>query len=613
MNDNSSEIMHGNKMPNLSIENLLSVYRDGSLRPRDLITSIRTEAERYKDRNIWIYQLSEAELEPYLTDLETCSPNPESENYRPLYGVPFAIKDNIDLVGVATTAACPGFAYTPDETATVVAQLIAAGAIPVGKTNLDQFATGLVGTRSPWGAVGNSFDKEYISGGSSAGSAVAVALGLVSFSLGTDTAGSGRVPAAFNNLVGLKPTKGLLSTRGVVPACRSLDVVSIFALTSSDAARVVDCCDEFDFQDSYARRKPQSVPGFNTRAFCFGVPKSAQLEFFGNDEGVALFKNAIAGLEAIGGTPVEIDFEPFKQAARLLYEGAWISERYAAIEKLIENTPEDLLPVTRGIIGAGVSPSAVDAFKAEYQLKQLQRDAEIIWQDIDVMLLPTAARCYLINELEKDPVQLNTNLGYYTNFVNLLDLTAVAVPAGFQKNGLPFGVTLMAPAFTDDSLLALTGRLHPTLTSVAGATEISLPKVNPHIPLPAGWIRVAVCGAHLSGLPLNHQLTDRGAWLLETTQTTPAYKLYALPGGPLKKPGLVRVGKVGKAIDVEIWSLPLSEYGSFVAGIPSPLGIGTLQLADGSSVQGFLCESEGLGLAEDISEFGGWRAYLDRL
>lgn len=606
----------------LSIDALLSGYREARFSPRDVIARICVEARRYDEHNIWIHQLSVAELEPYLKGLDQGSPDPQAENYMPLYGVPFAIKDNIDLANVPTTAACPQFAYTPDDHAPVVAQLVAAGAIPLGKTNLDQFATGLVGTRSPWGAVGNSFNRDYISGGSSAGSAVAVALGLASFALGTDTAGSGRVPAAFNNLIGLKPSKGLLSTRGVVPACRSLDVVSIFAFSAADAARVFAVCNKFDSEDAYARRQPSSVPAFNPKAFRFGVPKTGQREFFGNAEAVGLFDRAIAGMEALGGQPVQVDYRVFQQTAQLLYEGPWVSERYAAIENIIDS-PEALLPVTRDIIAGGAKPSAVDAFKAGYQLQALRRQADAIWRSIEVLLLPTAGTCYTIDEVENDPVQLNTNLGYYTNFVNLLDLSAVAVPAGFQKNGLPFGVTLMAPAFVDHSLLALAGALQPRLSTTGGATDFPLgsvldPEGVEHSGagstfIPEGWTRVAVCGAHLSGLPLNHQLTERGGWLLETTQTAPEYKLYALPGGPPDKPGLVRVGGGGSAIDVEIWTLPLCEYGSFVAGIPSPLGIGTLHLDDGKTVQGFVCEHQALAKAEDISQFGGWRAYLTTL
>lgn len=421
--------------------------------------------------------------------------------------------------------------------------------------------------------------------------------------------------AAFNNLIGLiKPSRGLLSTRGVVPACRSLDVVSIFALSAPDAARILRCCDDFDGADSYVRKKPISAPAFNPNTFRFGVPKREQWEFFGSDEGSRLFKAAIAALEILGGVPVEIDYSVFKDTARLLYEGPWVSERYAAIEKLIQTSPEALLSVTLSIIGGGGKPSAVDAFKAEYQLQELRRLAEAVWQAIDVLLLPTAGRCYTIDEVINDPIQLNTNLGYYTNFVNLLDLSAVAVPAGFQHNGLPFGVTLMAPVFADDSLLALASRLQPQLTSTAGAINNPLPKVDASsVTLPSGWTRIVVCGAHLSGLPLNYQLTERGGWLLETTHTASTYKLYALPGGPPKKPGLVRVSSGGKAIEVEVWALPLSQLGSFVEGIPSPLGIGTLQLKNGTSAQGFLCENEGLNSAEDVTGFGGWRDYLDSL
>ncbi len=601
------------QLTDLAIGPLLSAYRRGITTPREVLAQVRARGMAYTGRNIWIYQLSDAELEPYLKELARQSPDPTADNYKPLYGVPFAIKDNIDLAGVPTTAACPAFAYTPDQSASVVAQLVAAGAIPVGKTNLDQFATGLVGTHSPWGAVGNSFDESYISGGSSSGSAVAVALGLVSFALGTDTAGSGRVPAAFNNLIGLKPSKGLLSTRGVVPACRSLDAVSIFALSAGDASQVFASCSDFDGEDIYARAPPDSARGFNISQFRFGVPSPEQREFFGNNEGRALFEQSIANLQAIGGEAVEIDYDVFGQAARLLYEGPWLSERYIAVETLIESNPEALLPITRDIIAAGEQGSAVDTFKAEYQLAELRRRAESVWQSIEVLLLPTAGCCYRIDEVNNDPIQLNTNLGYYTNFVNLLDLCAVAVPAGFQQNGLPFGISLIAPTFTEHALLALAARLHRCSTKSAGATQLPLTTDNDLAPLPAGWVRVAVCGAHLSGLPLNSQLTERGGWLLESTLTAPVYKLYALPGGPPKKPGLIRVAEGGQAIEVEVWAMPLSGYGSFVAGIPAPLGIGTLELCDGTTVQGFLCESVIVDAAKDITRYGGWRAYLASL
>jgi allophanate hydrolase len=438
---------------NLTIAHLQTEYRSGRLTPTQMVKEIHVLMYQDDDHFIWIRRLSLSEMMVYAKNLERQSP----ENL-PLYGIPFAIKDNIDLAGIPTTAACPAFAYTPTESATVVQRLIDAGAIPVGKTNLDQFATGLVGVRSPYGACKNSIDPEYISGGSSAGSAVAVALGLASFSLGTDTAGSGRVPAAFNNLVGVKPTCGLLSTQGVVPACRTLDCVSIFASNTEDAQTVLNVAQGFDEADAYSRKKSCHAPAAFKAEFTFGVPKPEQLAFFGNIESPALFAAAVKRMESIGGRAVEIDFSTFLDAARLLYEGPWVAERYAAIKGFIESQPEALYPVTRQIIGGATRFTAADTFAALYKLKALQREAAKTWDLVDMMLTPTAGTIYTIAQVEADPVQTNSNLGYYTNFMNLLDLSALAIPAGFQANGLPFGVTLCAPAFADDALLELASR-----------------------------------------------------------------------------------------------------------------------------------------------------------
>ncbi|GBG13867.1 allophanate hydrolase [Novimethylophilus kurashikiensis] len=437
---------------NLNIAALRRRYLDGSLTPKQLVEDVDAAIGSEDVHHIWIRRLSHEEMLAYAMALEGKNP----ADY-PLYGIPFAIKDNIDLAGISTTAACPDFAYVPEKSATVVQKLIDAGAIPVGKTNLDQFATGLVGVRSPYGAGRNAFDPDYISGGSSAGSAVAVALGLASFSLGTDTAGSGRVPAAFNNLVGHKPTCGLLSTSGVVPACRTLDCVSIFALTSDDAATVLEAAQGFDAADPYSRvvEKPSSILG---SGFKFGVPKPEQLAFFGNPDTPQLFKDAVEHLRAIGGEEVEIDFQPFLDTARLLYEGPWVAERYAAIREFIENQPDAMFPVTRQIIGGAVKFSAADTFTALYRLKAMQRLTAGVWDDVDVIVTPTAGTIYRIEEVGADPVKTNSNLGYYTNFMNLLDLSAVAIPAGFQANGLPFGITLCAPAFNDARLLNLAAR-----------------------------------------------------------------------------------------------------------------------------------------------------------
>jgi allophanate hydrolase len=452
---------------NLQISHLRNLYLSGAMKPTDLVKQLDTEIGNEDSHNIWIRRLTLDEMLSYAKNIEgKCIAD------LPLYGVPFAIKDNIDLAGISTTAACPEYAYIPIISASVVQKLIDAGAIPIGKTNLDQFATGLVGTRSPYGAVKNSFNPEYISGGSSAGSAVSVALGMASFSLGTDTAGSGRVPASFNNLVGHKPTCGLLSTSGVVPACRTLDCVSIFALTAEDAAKVLESAQGFDEEDAYSRKAVDEVQTISDKSFTFGVPKLEQLAFFDNADTPALFQQAIQQLESLGGKAVEIDFEPFLETARLLYEGPWVAERYAAIRDFFESKPDAIFPVTKQIIGGATKFSAADTYVSQYKLKALQRKAEEVWHNIDVLVTPTAGTTYTIEEVNADPVRCNSNLGYYTNFMNLLDLSATAVPTGFTHNGMPFGVTICAPAFKDRQLLALAVKVQRLSAKTLGATGL---------------------------------------------------------------------------------------------------------------------------------------------
>ena len=568
----------------------------------------------------FIHRLTDAEIEPYVARLESADGvDPAS---LPLYGVPFAIKDNIDLAHIPTTAACPEFAYTPGESAFLVQQLIAAGAVPLGKTNLDQFATGLNGTRSPYGACRNAFNPDFVSGGSSSGSAVSVAKGWVSFSLGTDTAGSGRVPASFNNLIGLKPTIGLLSATGVVPACRSVDTVSVFAFTAADAQAVLAVAAVPDPADAFSRAAKPFGVDFSAGPFRFGVPRPQDLNFFGNDAAVDLFAQSIERLHALGGTAVEVDLTPFLDAARLLYEGPWVAERYVAIKDFIEAQPEAVFPPVRTIIEGGKAKTAADAFAASYKLKALKRVCDAVWKDIDCLLTPTAGTIYRIADMQADPIRLNSNLGYYTNFMNLLDYAAVAVPAGFQASGdaqgLPWGVTLAAPAFKDVPLLRLADRFHRAQAALSlGATTATLadtPAIHstdlPKGSNTAGTVKVAVCGAHLSGLPLNWQLTQRGARLLGAVRSAPEYKFYALAGGPVQRPGMVRVNEGGAAIDVEVWELPAEHFGSFVDGIPAPLGIGKVKLADGSWVSGFVCEAIGVEGGTDITQLGSWRAWL---
>jgi allophanate hydrolase len=586
----------------LQIADLQRAYRDGTLTPTQVIDEILKRCENFIEHNIWITLLDRERMLSYARAIEARGPASQ-----PLYGIPFAIKDNIDLADIPTTAACPDFAYTPTRSATVVERLMAAGAIPIGKTNLDQFATGLVGTRSPYGPCRNAFDPSYISGGSSAGSAVSVALGLASFSLGTDTAGSGRVPAAFNNLIGLKPTCGLLSARGVVPACRTLDTVSIFALTADDAAQVANVASAYDVDEAYSRAAPQNPRANFNAHFRFGIPQAEQLEFFGNADSKALFTRNVERLRTMGGEAITVDFSDFLETAQLLYGGPWVAERYQAIRQFIENKADSLHEVTRTITLGAQKFSAADAFAALYRLQDLKRRTATIWNDIDVLVTPTAGTTYQIDEVLADPIKLNSNLGYYTNFMNLLDLAAVAVPAGFLGNGLPFGITLGAPAFSDGALLDLAQRWQAAFPLPLGATGIQINQAL--APAVAGWVRVAVCGAHMSGLPLNHQLTDRGGRLRLATRSAPKYRLYALLGAGVRRPGMLR-SESGKAIDLEVWELPAVAFGTFVAGIPAPLGIGTVELESGEMVQGFMCENYAVAAAEDITEHGGWRQYL---
>jgi len=588
---------------NLQLDALRNAYRDGSITPRQLLLSLRDKAAALNpDYHLFIHLLSVEELEPYLAALDD-----RNIDSLPLFGVPFAIKDNIDLAGIPTTAACPAFAYVPERSATIVEQLLALGAIPLGKTNLDQFATGLNGSRSPYGACPNSVLPEYPSGGSSAGSSLAVALGVASFSLGTDTAGSGRVPAALNNLVGLKASKGLISTAGVVPACRTLDCVTTFTATAREASQLLALTAQLDPRDEYSRSNPLWNDGsaFGApRPFRFGVPRAQDLQFFGCPEGPLLFGDAIDQLKALGGEAVELDLSPFLEAACLLYEGPWVAERYSVAGELMETHPEAVLPVIRAVLAKAPAVTGVQTFRAQYRLQALKALCDKALEDLDCVITPTIGRPVTLAELEAEPVLRNSQLGYYTNFMNLLDYTAVAVPSGFMGNGLPWGVTLFGRVFTDQYLLSVADALQrhqgsglPAPTTVARNDRA----------------RLVVCGAHLDGLALNWQLKRRGATLVDTTHSSPDYQLYALAGGPPFRPGMVRVKDGGVAIAVEVWELPSSELGSFLTGIPAPLGLGKVQLADGRWESGFICEGYGLEGAVDISHFGGWRAYLKNL
>lgn len=543
---------------------------------RKMLSEIDGRIRERGDDGVWIHR-------PALEEMLSSVPSDES---LPLFGRTFAVKDNIDVAGWPTTAGCAEFSYTPTHDAPVIAKLRALGAIPLGKTNLDQFATGLVGTRSPFGIPRSVFSKAHISGGSSSGSAVAVAAGLADFALGTDTAGSGRVPAAFNNIVGLKPTRGVLSMRGVVPACRSLDCVSIFARTVAEAQRVFAAVREFDALDPFSRPWKPAVRELRR----IGVPRADQLEFYGDEEMRALYEQAKQRFDV-----VEIDFAPFRDAAKLLYAGPWVAERDAAVGEFLAAHPQAGHPVVRGIIEGAGRYSATDAFRASYELARLRRLADAEWDKMDALLLPTTPTIYTVEEVLADPVRLNSNLGLYTNFVNLLDLCALAVPAGFRGDGLPLGVTFIAPAFHDDELAKL------------GAAFLgeAPPAIAP------GGVALSVVGAHLSGQPLNRQLTSRGAQLVKTCRTANDYRFYALANTTPPKPGLVRApGFAGPGIETEVWRLSHEAFGEFVAEVPAPMGIGSVVLDDGTTVKGFLCEVAALEGSREITEFGGWRGFL---
>lgn len=597
-----------NLMNNLSLDiaRLHAAYADGLL-PVDVIDEAYRRIEEAGDPGIFIALADRQAARNAAESLGAFDPAA-----KPLWGVPFAVKDNIDVAGMPTTAACPEFAYLPEANAACVDLLLQAGAILIGKTNLDQFATGLVGVRTPYPVPRNAIDADLVPGGSSSGSAVAVARGLVSFALGTDTAGSGRVPAALNNIVGLKPSLGAISTRGVVPACRTLDCVSIFVQTVDDAWRVLKAAADYDAQDPYSR--PIRLGGMQAAPKPrIGIPAPGSLEFFGDQIAAKAFETHLAVLEQQGAWLAEIDLEPFREIAELLYSGPWVAERYQAIRGFIEARPEALHPVTRRIIGSAEAISAADAFGGFYKLAELRRRIEPIWREIDLLAVPSIPTVYTCAEVEADPVGANSRLGAYTNFVNLLDLCALAVPGSFREDGRAAGLTLIAPRGADGMLARLGEAFHYRSATALGAAGLALPS-QPERPAsaPQDMIELAVVGAHMSGLPLNGELTSRGGIFLREAVTLPCYRLYALPGGPPARPGLLRMAgdEAGAAIALEVWALPLDAFGAFMAGIPQPLSIGTLLLADGTTPKGFLVEASGIAGATDVSGFGGWRRYL---
>ncbi len=581
----------------MSVESLLAGYRDGSQDPAEVVARAYERA-RSAAGPAWISLVAWSQVKAWIEQLRTAPPE------LALYGVPFAIKDNIDLAGTPTTAACPAFAYTPQRSALAVARLMAAGAIPIGKTNMDQFATGLTGTRTPHGACASVADPRYISGGSSSGSAVAVADGTVPFALGTDTAGSGRVPAAFNGIVGFKPSVGLIGTSGVVPACRSLDCVSLLSTDVATAGRVLAVAAGPDPGDPYSRAPPGAAPRlpWGAAGARVAVPRDDQMTFCEDERAAAAWSRARARAITLGWQLVEIDFAPFAEAAALLYGGPWVAERYAAVGAFIAAHRGAVDPVVRRVIMAGRDIGAVEAFQAAHRLAELSRASASVWEQADALLLPTAPTIFTAAEIADEPVARNALLGTYTNFVNLLDLCAVAVPAGVPGGEQPFGVSLIAPAGADPTLLSLAAHWRDERAGQPPGADA------------AGTVALAVVGAHLSGEPLNGQLVGLGARLVETARTAPTYRLFELPDAAPAKPGLVGGGPpAGRGIEVEIWELATEAFGRLVANVPAPLAIGTIALADGRTVKGFICEADAVAGAREITAHGGWRAYRARL
>jgi allophanate hydrolase len=589
-----------------TIPEWLEAYRSQTISISDALHTLRSQLDA--NDPAWIYILSTSELDAQINALALNSKSIDL----PLYGVPFAVKDNIDVAGIPTTAACPAFTYIPSEDATTIARLKAAGAIVIGKTNLDQFATGLVGTRSPYGAVPNSFKADYVSGGSSSGSGVTVARGLVPFSLGTDTAGSGRIPAGFNNIVGIKPTKGRFSTKGVVPACRSLDCVSIFALTVSDADIVAAALAAFDPADGFSRTAPSAPIYFPTKPK-FGIPLNP--EWFGDKEAELAWEQSLEKFKAQGAELMPVDFTPMFTLAQLLYGGAWVAERHAVVADFMQEHADDMNPVVRSIIEKAVNFSATDAYRSEYRRADLAREIQTIMSGFDALLVPTSPRHPTTADVNAEPVLVNSQLGTYTNFVNLADCSALALPAVIRNDGLPFGITLIAPAWQDAALAAFGKKWQTFINLSLGNTKRPTPTYTETKTVPAGYVRLAVVGAHLTDMPLNTQLQERNAIFVESTFTANSYRLFALPNTTPPKPGLIRgkAGDAGAEIIVELWDVPLEKFGSFVALIPAPLGIGTLSLSDGREVKGFICEGAAVEGATDITHLGGWRAYIKSL
>ncbi|MFI7022360.1 allophanate hydrolase [Micromonospora sp. NPDC049900] len=595
-----------------SISELRSAYREHRLTPAELAETVLEGLAGRAGEPVWISTVSAEELRTRAAALTDTDPQT-----LPLYGIPFAVKDNIDVAGMVTTAGCPDFGYRAAEDAPVVRRLLDAGALLVGKTNLDQFATGLTGSRSPYGSVESVFGGGLVSGGSSSGSAVAVAAGQVAFALGTDTAGSGRVPAALNGIVGVKPTRGLLSTAGVVPACRSLDCVSVFAVDVAGASEVLHAARAVSIADPWGRALP--AERFTARApgtLRLGVPRTVDLEFF-DDAGQAVrFAAGVHRLRELVGTVRQVPLAPFLAAGDLLYQGPWVAERLAGLDDFLRTHPEAVLPVTRTVLETGRRYDAVDAFRGRHRLRELRAEVDRWWQEMDVLVVPTVGTTFTLDEIAEDPIGRNAVLGRYTQFANLLDLAAVTVPNGFTADGRPASLTLVGPAFSDTTLARLAAAFAEAdpATATTSGTVVAPPIRHDGTPPARTEVLIAVVGRHLTGESRNAELTDLGATLAGAARTAPLYRLYRMPtpdGEGL--PGLVRVASTapdGHPIEVELWSLPASAVGGLLAEVPAPLSLGWVRLHDGRDVLGFLCEAYAAGPdAEDISAAGGWRAY----
>lgn len=588
-----------------TISALVAGHRSGTVGIAETVAGVFERIRTVGDPAIFISVREEAAVQADARALA------EADRTLPLYGVPVAVKDNIDVAGLPTTAACPAFSYMPGGDAEAVARLKRAGALIIGKTNLDQFATGLVGMRSPYGMPRNPLRSDLVSGGSSSGSAVAVATGIVPLALGTDTAGSGRVPAALNNIVGLKPSLGLVPTTGVVPACRSLDCVSIFALTASDAFAALHAVAGADERDPFSRAMNPGVLSPLPPRLRVGVPRSTDKLFFGDRTAEAGFATAEKIAQALGARLVEIDLTPFFETARLLYEGPWVAERTAAVGEFMASHADQMHPTTLQIIAQGTGKSAADSFRGFYRLEELRKQARKALDGIDVLMVPTMPAPCTVAEVEADPIGPNSRLGTYTNFVNLLDLAGIAIPITLAADGTPFGVTLLGSAGSDAQLAGLGLAMHARTGLSLGALGVAQPPPPPFASdARPGELPIAVVGAHLSGMPLNDELVQLGGRFLNATATAPDYRLFAL-GGAQPRPGLLRVAAgTGTAIDLETWALPAEGFGRFVATVPPPLSIGTIALSDGTAVKGFLVEAQGAAGARDISSFGGWRAFM---